>query len=196
MNKQFRTGAAPLLLVAAAISVVLAGCGTSGKVTVSSPGAGAGLRAASGAATTTTSAAPPAGIPLYQAPSTGFGVEPLHGPLKMNTKAYSDTSYAELACSGSQTWEFDLNRGYQKLTATLGVDDNSVAKDEVTVTFTGDDNAKLGQTKVQLGQVTPIEVPLGNVLRLRIDIAHSVTACNSATGYGTTVGFGSGRLVK
>jgi len=195
MNKQFRPCAVPVLLVAACAALLLAGCGGSGRVTVSSPGAPGRLTAAA-AATTTTTAAPPAGIPLFQAPSTGFGVPPQHGPLKMNTKSYSDTSFAELGCTANQTWEFDLNRGFQKLTATLGVDDNSVAKDEVTVTFTGDDNAKLGQTKVQLGQVTPIEVPLANVLRLRIDIAHSVTACNAATGYGTTVGFGTGRLVK
>lgn len=188
MNTHIRCLAGALLLV------VVAGCGQEQPVS-SAAGPAAGVAAAQ-ATTTTEPPAEPEGVPMSSLPVVGEGSTPLRGPLKMNAVVYEDTVYQNLGCGGGFLWVFDLNRSYTKLSTVIGLDDNSIADDDVNVRFIGDDGANLGSVDVRLGTVAPIELPISGVLRLRVEVTRSGGGCIPETGYGSTLGFGDAKLTK
>jgi hypothetical protein len=193
MKKLIRCVAGTGMLIA-----LVAGCG-SPRQDVTSPGAGgsgatANLAAATKDTTTTTAASNT--VPLSEIPTVGEMSPPMSGPIKMNTVVYDDSVYQPVGCAGGFTWVFDLNRGYKKLNAVVGLDDASLANDDVTVAFTGDDGKALGQAKVSLGTVTPVEIGLTGNLRLRITVTRAGGGCIPEVGYGSTLGLGNATLTQ
>jgi len=189
MNRWMRKTAAPALAIA--ISLV-AGCGTTQNVSSGGPAAPAQEDAA-----TTKAAAPkaPTGTPLGDMTSVGSAESPQRGTLKMNTKVYDDSIFSNLGCNVGTAWDFDLNREFQSLTATLGVDDYALPEDIVTVTVLAD-NAPISQSAVSLGVTADLNVSVANVLRLRVEITRRGGGCIGETGFGTNVGFGAAILAK
>jgi hypothetical protein len=176
--------------------VLVAGCGATPQ-DVTSPGAGgsgatAGLAAATKDTTTTTAASNT--VPLTDIPTVGETSAPMSGPIKMNTVVYDESAYQPVGCGGGFTWVFDLNRAYKKLNAVVGLDDASMANDDVTVTFTGDDGKALGTAKASLGTVAPVEIGLTGNLRLRITVTRSGGGCIPEIGYSSTLGLGNATL--
>ncbi len=193
MNQLIRRSAVPALL----LMVLAVGCGTTQQVDSSTGAHGVAREAvAHTAASTTTTTAAPAGVPLWQLPSTGEGIVPMHGPVKMSTTVYDNSVYDPLGCTSGVLWAFDLNKGYDKLTGTIGLDDNSPSTDNITVTITGDNGAVLNTTVAKLGTVTPISVGLGGQLRLQVAITGGGGNCNPATGFGSTIAIGNALLTK
>ena len=135
-------------------------------------------------------------MPLWDLPTIGEGIAPMHGPLKMNTVVYDNSVYDALGCTAGVTWVFDLNRAYDKLTGTIGLDDTSVSKDNVTVTIKGDNDAVLNTTTATLGAVPPISINLANQLRLRVEVTAGNGVCVPASDYGSTVAIGNALLTK
>jgi hypothetical protein len=190
MKKLIRNLAGPGLLL-----VLLAGCGTPRDVEVTAPGSSAGAtRVAAAAAPTTTAKAKADTVPLSQIPTVGESSAPMSGPIKLDTVVYDDSVYQPVGCAGGFTWVFDLDRAYSKLTTVIGLDDNSLANDRVTVTFKGDDDKNLGTVETTLGQVKPTEIVLDGNLRLRVEVTRSGGGCVPETGYGSTLGFGNAVL--
>jgi hypothetical protein len=193
MNQLIRRSALPVLLL-----LLLASCGTSQEVN-SSAGSHSGAQFASAAATPATApttTAPPAGVPLWDLPTIGEGIEPMHGPIKMNTVVYDNSVYDTLGCTAGFTWVFDLNRAYDKLTGTIGLDDTSVSKDNIKVTIKGDNDTVLNTTTATLGAVTPISINLANQLRLRVEVTAGGGLCVPASDYGSTLAIGNALLTK
>jgi hypothetical protein len=195
MNQLIRRSALPVMIL-----LVLASCGTSQEVNSSSGSHGvaqaAAAPAANAAAPTTTTTAPPAGVPLWDLPVIGEGISPMHGPIKMNTVVYDNSVYDSLGCISGFTWVFDLNRAYDKLTGTIGLDDTSISQDNVTVTIKGDNNAVLNTTTATLGTVTPISINLAGQLRLRVEVTSGNSLCVPASDYGSTLAIGNALLTK
>ena len=191
--KQFiRRSSLPVMLL-----LVLASCGTSQEVN-SSAGAGgaAHLAASRAAAATTTTTAAPAGVPLWELPTIGDGITPMHGPIKMNTIVYDNSVYDTMGCTPAVAWVFDLNRGYNTLTGTVGLDDTSVSKDNLTITVKGDNDAVLNTTNATLGATTPLSVSVAGQLRLRVEISGGGGTCVPESGYGSTIAIGNAMLTK
>jgi hypothetical protein len=192
MNKRIRRSAVPVMLL-----LVLAACGTTQQVNSSTGTRGvAHFASAAAAAPTTTTTAPPAGVPLWDLPTIGEGIAPMHGPIKMNTVVYDNSVYDSLGCTTGVLWVFDLNRAYDKLTGTIGLDDTSVSKDNITVTVKGDNDAVLNTTTATLGTTTPISINLAGQLRLRIEVTAGNALCVPSSGYGSTLAIGNALLTK
>ena len=192
MKKLIRTLAGPGLLL-----VLLAGCGTPQQQEVSSPGGPAGATKVAAVAqeeSPSTTAAKDNSVPLSQIPTVGEASPPMSGPIKLDTVVYDDSVYQNVGCGSGFTWVFDLNRSYSKLTAVIGLDDASLANDQVTVTFKGDNDANLGTVQTGLGEVKPTEVVTAGHLRLRVEVTRSGGGCIAETGYGSTLGFGNAVL--
>jgi hypothetical protein len=192
MKKLIRTIAGPGLLL-----VLLAGCGTPQQQEVSSPGGPSGatkVAAVAQESPATTAAPKDDTVPLSQIPTVGEASPPQSGPIKLDTVVYDDSVYQNVGCGGGFIWVFDLNRDYSKLTAVIGLDDASLANDQVTVTFKGDGDANLGTVTTGLGDVKPTEVVTAGHLRLRVEVTRSGGGCIAETGYGSTLGFGNAEL--
>jgi hypothetical protein len=193
MNQLIRRSALPVMIL-----LVLASCGTNQEVNSSTGSHGVAQVAAAhtAAAPTTTTTAAPAGVPLWDLPTIGEGIAPMHGPIKMNTVVYDNSVYDSLGCISGFIWVFDLNRAYDKLTGTIGLDDTSVSKDNVTVTIKGDNDAVLNTTTATLGTVTPISINLAGQLRLRVEVTAGSSLCVPASDYGSTLAIGNALLTK
>lgn len=72
------------------------------------------------------------------------------------------------SCRSSQYVEYNISRGYRKLVATAGLDDNSrdSSLQEQLEVFA--DGRRVSISKVQYGKVTPISIDVTGVLRLKI----------------------------
>jgi NPCBM/NEW2 domain len=180
-------------LVVPLFALVAVACGNPQQVKSDVGSSGTGVSAAAAAATTTTTPAP------TKAKTTALGdldevagsdIAP-SGTVKINGAVLDDSIYG-WAC-GPSTLNFDLNRAYTTLTATAGVDDNSMATDSVTFTFTADGN-QIGSSVVKLGTSAPVQLNVANVLRLGITIASTATACDSGIGFGTHFALGNAQL--
>jgi len=192
MKKLIRILAGPGLLL-----VLLAGCGTPQQQEVSSAGGAAGATKVAAVAqdsATTTTAKKDDTVPLSQIPTVGESSPPMSGAIKLDTVVYDDSVFQNVGCGSGFTWVFDLNRAYTKLSAVIGLDDNSLSNDQVTVTFKGDNDANLGTVQTALGTVKPTEVVTAGNLRLRVEVTRSGGGCIAETGYGSTLGLGNAVL--
>lgn len=71
-------------------------------------------------------------------------------------------------CDTAGDVEYNLSKGYQKLTATAGIDDNARISDaKAQLEIYGDDQ-QLTSVTVEFGVPTPVDVDVTGVLRLRI----------------------------
>jgi len=132
-------------------------------------------------------------VPLAFDTST---ISPVNGPVKINTQTFQNSTFSNLGCSLGGTWDYDLNRGYKQLTATAGVSDGSPATDKVTCSFTGD-GRDLGRAEVTLGTPVPVTLNVDGVLRLSVQVGHSLgTFCVEATQVGTYAALGDPTLTK
>lgn len=123
-------------------------------------------------------------------------ISPVNGPVKINTQTFQNSTYSNLGCMLGGSWDYDLNRGYKQLTATAGVSDGSPAEDKVTFTFTGD-GRELGRTDVSLGTPAPVTLNVEGVLRLSVEVGHSLgTFCVEATQVETYAALGDPTLTK
>jgi hypothetical protein len=179
-------------LVVPLFALVAVACGSPQQVK-SDAGSSAGVSAsAAGAAATTTTAPPTAKTTALADLDQVAGSDPApSGTVKINGAVLDDTIYG-WAC-GPSTINYDLNRSYTSLTATAGVDDNSIATDTVTFTFTADGN-QIGSSVVKLGTSAPVQLNVANVLRLAVTIAPTATACDSGIGIGTHYALGNAQL--
>ncbi len=190
MNRWIRIAAAPALVVA------LASCGAGQETAsgVENESAAAPL-AAPAAPAAPSQAAAPKGTALGDLVSVGGAELPQRGSIKIDTKVQDNSLYVGFGCRTASAWEFDLNREYKKLTATAGVDDYSIADDEVTVKFVVD-GRDAGQATAKLGAPQPVDVDVTNGLRLRVEVSRSSGACVPSTGYSTTFALASASLAK
>jgi len=132
-------------------------------------------------------------IPLAFDTST---ISPVNGPVKINTQTFQNGTYSNLGCMLGGSWDYDLNRGYKQLTATAGVSDGSPAEDKVTFTFTGD-GRELGRADVTLGTPVPVTLNVDGVLRLSVEVGHSLgTFCVQSSQVGTYAALGDPTLTK
>lgn len=190
MKPTLRILAIPVLVA------VLAACGSDQQVSVddgdAAPVEVAAAPAQDDGETTTTEAPEEKTTPLAELLPTGQSAPVLGGPLKMNGTVYDDSVYAR-NCTGDTVVMFDVNRGYSKLTTTVGVDDNSPADDQVDVTFIADGNT-VSTTSARLGEPSPVEISLDNVLRLQVEFRGGRAGCDLTTGFATYIGLGNAQL--
>ncbi len=191
MNRWIRIAAAPALVVA------LASCGAGQETAsgVQNESAAAAAPQAPAAPSAPAQKAAPKGTALGDLVSVGGAEQPQRGSIKIDTKVQENSLYVGFGCRTGSAWEFDLNREYTKLTATAGVDDYSVADDEVTVKFLVD-GRDVGQATAKLGAPSPVEVDVTNGLRLRIEASRSTPACIPSTGYSTVFALANASLSK
>jgi hypothetical protein len=181
-------------LVVPLFALVAVACGNPQQVKSDAGSSGAGVSAAAAASTTTTSTTLPASTKTTALKDLDVvaGSAPVSsGTIKINGTVTDDTVYG-WACT-QPTLNYDLNRAYTTLTATAGVDDNSIATDQVTMTFTADGNT-VGTSVVKLGTTAPVQLNVANVLRLSVAIKSSGTTCDSGTGVGTHYALGNAQL--
>lgn len=191
MNQALRLIAVPTLAL-----IVAAGCGSDQNVTTSSPGAPAPVAQTKKEAAPTTVAAPaPVAVSLSDLNSLGSAAHPVRGTIKINGTVYDNSISTNFGCATIAAWDYDLGRGYKKLTAVIGVDDGSVPDDIVTVKLLAD-GAAIGQATASLGKPTPIEAGVENVLRLRVELSRSKPDCNPDTGFGTNIALADAKLAK
>jgi hypothetical protein len=182
-------------LVVPLIALVAVACGNPQQVKSDAGSSGAGVSAAAAASTTTTTSTTlPASTKTTALADLDVvaGSPPVSsGTIKINGAVTDDTIYG-WACT-QPTLNYDLNRAYTTLTATAGVDDNSIATDQVTMTFTAD-GANIGTSVVKLGTTAPVQLNVSNVLRLSVAITTTGAACDSGTGAGTHFALGNAQL--
>jgi hypothetical protein len=181
-------------LVVPLIALVAVACGNPQQVKSDAGSSGAGVSAAAAPTTTTTTTTVAPSVKttaLADLGLAGGGPPAQSGSLKINGVVTDDTLYG-WACR-QPVLNYDLNRAYTTLTATAGVDDNSVPTDNVTMKFATDGNV-VGTSVVKLGTTAPVQVNVANALRLTITITTSSTACDSATGTGTHYAIGNAQL--
>ncbi|MET9798526.1 protein kinase domain-containing protein [Nocardiopsis alba] len=103
--------------------------------------------------------------------SRGWGAEP--GRAEMNGEVYSRALLSD-SCNSCTGWvEYNLSRGWDTLTATIGIDDRSSAGGTSTLTVYVDGEAAMKET-LRLGETMEIEVDVTDVLRLRLDVESDV----------------------
>jgi len=191
MNQALRLIAVPTLVL-----IVAAGCGSDQNVTTSSPGAPVAVAQTKKAAAPTTVVAPaPVAVSLSDLKALGSAVSPVRGTIKINGTVYDNSISTNFGCGTLAAWDYDLSRGYKKLTAVIGVDDGSILDDIVTVKLLAD-GAPIGQATASLGKPTPIEAGVENVLRLRVELSRSKSECIADTGFSTNIAFADAKLVK
>jgi hypothetical protein len=192
MNRWTRIAAAPAL--ALALTPALVACGTtrdgsSGRSEYPAP-----AKAAPAVAPVAAKAAPK-GTSLGDLVSIGSAEIPRRGAIKIATKIHDSAVYASFGCGNATAWEFDLDREYKQLTATIGLDDYSVTSDEAHVKVMVDDRVVSDNT-VKFGQEQQISVDVTNGLRLRVEASRNSTTCNPTTGYSSNVALADPTLTK
>jgi hypothetical protein len=181
-------------LVVPLIALVAVACGNPQQVKSDAGSSGAGVSAAAAAtSTTTTTTAVPVKAKttaLADVPIVAGSVPVQSGTIKING-AITDDSIFGWACT-NPVLNYDLNRAYTTLTATVGVDDGSIATDNVTIAFSAD--GKVASTSpVKLGTTAAVQIDVTNVLRLSIAVTGG-GACDSGTGTGTHFVIGNAQL--
>jgi len=181
----------------AAIAVMLAASSCGSTQDVSTPIAPEGVSQEQAAPTQETPAADASTTtPLSDTAIATAGNEvPQYGSIKIDTKVYENSVYSALNCRAGTVWDFDLNRGYSKLNAIVGVDDHASSTDKVTVKLTAD-GAVIRQADVSLGKATDLEVPTAGALRLTVEITRSGGKCDATNGASSYIAFGNARLTK
>jgi serine/threonine-protein kinase len=129
-----------------------------------------------------TPAAPPATVAPTSETETGpveryvDELEPVAGrwtdvsdPMAIAGQTHLHTLAQQLGyCDTAGDVEYNLSKGYRKLTATAGIDDNARISDaKAQLEIYGDDK-QLTSVTVEFGVPTPVDVDVTGVLRLRI----------------------------
>jgi hypothetical protein len=174
------------------IALSVAACGQTQKVATESPDASPAAPAAPAAFAQGPTAK---GTALGDLTAIATGFNPQRGSIKVDTKVYESSVFASFGCTGGANWDFDLNREYTKLSAIVGVDDYSVADEQVKVEFLVDDQPR-GEANVKLGTAQPIEVDVTNGLRLRVEYTRDKATCEPTTGFSTNVVLADATLTK
>jgi hypothetical protein len=180
-------------LVVPLIALVAVACGNPQQVKSDAGASGAGVSAAAAAATTTTTTNVPVKVKttaLADVPIVAGSVPTQSGTIKLNGVVTNDSIFG-WACT-NPVLNYDLNRAYTTLTATVGVDDGSIATDNVTIAFTADGKAT-SSSPVKLGTTAAVQIDVTNVLRLSIAVTGGGT-CDSGTGTGTHFVIGNAQL--
>jgi hypothetical protein len=94
--------------------------------------------------------------------------------IQMSANGTSCNNYA-----GGTYWiEYNIDRRWKTFTATVGLTDESSRAAEVTFTVAGD-GQELATGQLRVGAPTEVDVPVGGVLRLRLQM-HNAAAANGA----------------
>jgi hypothetical protein len=179
-------------LVVPLFALVAVACGSPQQVKSDAGASGVGVSAAAKPpASTTTEPPKPKTTALSDVTLTSGSAPFQSGTIKVNGQLLDDSVYG-WACN-QPVLNFDLNRAYTTLTATVGVDDNAIDTDNVTITFKAD-GAQIGSSQVKLGTPAQVQLPVSNILRLSIQVTTSNVACDSGTGTGTRFVLGTAEL--
>lgn len=110
-------------------------------------------------------------------------------------KSYLHTvSKSVSSCPDTGAIEYNVSKGYRRFAATAGMDDNSGdAGLKVQLEVFGD-GRKLKSATLELGKVTPVDVDVSGVLRLRLSWQVVNPACNSGVG-GDAFDLGEAKLL-
>jgi NPCBM/NEW2 domain len=174
-------------LLTTALLGTLVAC-SSGSHSLNSP---ATTRSTSAPATVTTSApvtqsSGPALVTYIQDFQATPDSEPYdtQGVAQVNGVSYPNSQGAQF-CFGSneRKWTYVLGRKYSSLQGTIGLSDNSVATAKIRFEILAD--GRLVYSKdLQVGQSTPLNVPVSNVLQLELDtlLLTQDGGCGAATG--------------
>jgi NPCBM/NEW2 domain-containing protein len=105
------------------------------------------------------------------------------GVAKINGDPYPHSQGAGF-CFGSnqRNWEYDLGRKFSRFRATIGLSDSSTSKALVRYEIVGDEQP-IYKKDVRLGQAVSVDVPVQNVLRLRLKstLLSKEGACGAAS---------------
>ena len=159
---------------------------TDGTVLTQSPAAGAPM---DGAVSVTVARQPVLTYLDSMSPATGGWDDQRASALSGKIYPHSVSSSVSSCYTGDRV-EYNLSRGYRKLVATVGLDDNSPDDSLVMQLEIFADGRKVSATKVVYGKPIPLTVDVTGVLRLRVQWQPVAGGCRT-----DALVLGDGRLL-
>ena len=135
---------------------------------------------------TLTVARQPVGTFLADMTPVQDGNQPIQGStVTMNGVDYAHAISAQLDCSSTDTYQYDLGRHFRSLTSKVGLSDNSVNTAKVLFEVIVD-GRKVFSQNTTLGKPVALNVDVTGVLRLQVD-ATITNSCDSMGPSSTAV---------
>lgn len=94
------------------------------------------------------------------------------GVVDVNGTSYIDTVYWSGSASEPSWVEYDLGRKFQRMTGVVGFNQDADAAISGTVQVLGD-GVELFSAPIRLSQIAQLDIPVTNVLRLRLQLTYT-----------------------